>query len=117
MKLPFRTRAPAAGSDEPAFGTFDRARRVKMMAVTDFWLRVAEWDERRAASRPRNPRRVLREGLCAVAIPLVGLVQMLFGALALRIWYAWIYAGVLLALAALSARLATWRWRRETARG
>jgi hypothetical protein len=88
-----------------------------MSAVPNFWVRFADWDERRAASRPRNPPRVLREGLNVVGILLVGLVPVLFDALTLRIWYAWIYAGVLLALAALSARLATWRWRRETARG
>jgi hypothetical protein len=55
--------------------------------------------------------------LFVVGILLAGLVPVLFDALALRIWYAWIYAAVLLALLAVNARLAAWRWRRETARG
>jgi hypothetical protein len=41
---------------------------------------------------------------------------MVFDALALRVWYAWIFAAVLLALLALSARLTTLRWRREIGR-
>jgi hypothetical protein len=105
----------SAGLDDPTFRTFGSPRRVSMMAVTGFWVRIVDWDGGAPAGVPQTlvafcDKAYTRSGSSLWVTP-NGVRRP-----ALRVWYAWIFAAVLLALLALSARLTTLRWRREIGR-